>query len=313
MADANDVIVIGYKAQNGGQFGIAMGNETDMDGVRTVSLGHQNRVTSAGDNAVQIGADSYMESLESVSVGYLDSISGERTVALGARVSVVADDGIAIGANSRVSGLNSIAIGSGTEVTATNEVFVGNTATTSIGGTVNWTATSDGRFKTNVQADVPGLDFINALEPVTYNFDVAKLNGFNGTEALDATQKEAGVYSGFIAQDVHEAAKSLGYDFSGVKVPENKDEEMYGLRYAEFVVPLVKAAQELDVKMALQEEQIQKQQEILAAQQELMQQYDKTLGDYADAVNALKAQLDALERQVTLQNTGFEAYTGDDK
>ena len=39
------------------------------------------------------------------------------------------------------------------------------------------------------------------------------------------------------------AAESVGYDFSGVDKPKNED-DFYGLRYAEFVVPLVKAIQE---------------------------------------------------------------------
>jgi len=46
-----------------------------------------------------------------------------------------------------------------------------------------------------------------------------------------------------LAQDVEQAAISVGYDFSGVDKPKNK-EDFYGLRYAEFVVPLVKAVQE---------------------------------------------------------------------
>jgi hypothetical protein len=54
--------------------------------------------------------------------------------------------------------------------------------------------------------------------------------------------KEKVVQTGFIAQDVEEAAKSANYDFSGVDVDELG---IYGLRYAEFVVPLVKAVQEL--------------------------------------------------------------------
>jgi hypothetical protein len=40
------------------------------------------------------------------------------------------------------------------------------------------------------------------------------------------------------------AAKSLNYNFSGVDAAKN-GKDLYGLRYAEFVVPLVKAAQEL--------------------------------------------------------------------
>jgi hypothetical protein len=56
-------------------------------------------------------------------------------------------------------------------------------------------------------------------------------------------EKEKIVFSGFIAQDVEKAANETGYDFSGVDKPKN-DKDLYGLRYAEFVVPLVKAVQE---------------------------------------------------------------------
>jgi trimeric autotransporter adhesin len=50
-------------------------------------------------------------------------------------------------------------------------------------------------------------------------------------------------YTGFIAQEVEAAAKKIGFEFSGVDKPKN-DKDQYGLRYAEFVVPLVKAVQE---------------------------------------------------------------------
>lgn len=49
--------------------------------------------------------------------------------------------------------------------------------------------------------------------------------------------------TGFIAQEVEIAAKEIGFDFSGVDAPKNEN-DFYGLRYAEFVVPLVKAVQE---------------------------------------------------------------------
>ncbi len=51
-------------------------------------------------------------------------------------------------------------------------------------------------------------------------------------------------FTGFLAQEVEAAAKKIGYDFSGVDAPKNEN-DLYGLRYAEFVVPLVKAVQEL--------------------------------------------------------------------
>jgi phosphoglycerate-specific signal transduction histidine kinase len=56
--------------------------------------------------------------------------------------------------------------------------------------------------------------------------------------------KEAVIYSGFVAQDVEKAARALNYNFSGVDAAKS-GKDLYGLRYAEFVVPLVKAVQEL--------------------------------------------------------------------
>ena len=50
-------------------------------------------------------------------------------------------------------------------------------------------------------------------------------------------------YTGFIAQEVEAAANKIGFNFSGVDKPKN-DKDQYALRYAEFVVPLVKAVQE---------------------------------------------------------------------
>ncbi|MBC7776696.1 MAG: hypothetical protein H7246_14780, partial [Phycisphaerae bacterium] len=55
-------------------------------------------------------------------------------------------------------------------------------------------------------------------------------------------------------QEVEAAAKEVGYDFSGVDAPKN-EHDVYGLRYAEFTVPLVKAVQEQQVQIeALQAE-----------------------------------------------------------
>ena len=130
-----------------------------------------------------------------------------------------------------------------------NFFSIGNISTSTIGGYVNWSPTSDGRLKTNVKENVVGLEFIDALRPVTYNYDLAMIEAFYGKEIPEglreaAKQKGNIQYSGFIAQEVEQVALSLGYDFSGVKAPSG-DNDAYALRYAEFVVPLVKATQEL--------------------------------------------------------------------
>ncbi len=59
----------------------------------------------------------------------------------------------------------------------------------------------------------------------------------------DIKEQEQRLLTGFVAQDVEKAANEIGYDFSGVDKPKNSN-DFYGLRYAEFVVPLVKGMQE---------------------------------------------------------------------
>jgi len=170
---------------------------------------------------------------------------------------------------------NSSVLGYNTTMSASNQMRFGNTSITSIGGQVGWSTISDARVKRNIQKNVPGLDFILKLHPVTYNIDVAttdkllhqdEIKLHDGQTAPVVTQEELNardakskiVYSGFIAQDVEAIAKSVGYDFSGVDVPKN-DKDLYGIRYAEFVVPLVKAIQEQQIMI----EQLKKEIELL--------------------------------------------------
>ncbi|NOX48047.1 MAG: hypothetical protein GXO89_13820 [Chlorobi bacterium] len=156
---------------------------------------------------------------------------------------------------------NSTAIGRGASTTATNQIRIGNNIVTSIGGYVSWSNISDKQFKKAIKNDIIGLDFIMALQPVSYQLDMDKLEQYTGNymHSSDSSNKETEEekefnlqskiekgsirQSGFIAQDVELAAESVGYDFSGVDKPKNQD-DYYGLRYAEFVVPLVKALQE---------------------------------------------------------------------
>ena len=144
---------------------------------------------------------------------------------------------------------NSSAIGTSSRVTASNQVRIGNTLVISIGGYASWSNISDGRIKKNVKENVSGLEFINKLRPVTYTLDIhaidKKMNIKEEEEDLPSiAEKEKMIYSGFIAQEVEEAANEAGYNFSGVDAPKNEN-DLYSLRYAEFVVPLVKAVQEL--------------------------------------------------------------------
>lgn len=73
-------------------------------------------------------------------------------------------------------------------------------------------------------------------------------------------------------QEVEVVAKELGYSFSGVDAPKNET-DLYGLRYAEFVVPLIKAAQEQNELI----EQLQKEIAALKIQGKKIEQLEKEL------------------------------------
>jgi hypothetical protein len=156
--------------------------------------------------------------------------------------------------------VNTTCVGSDATATASNMVRIGNAFVTSINGNVNFTVVSDGRIKENIKENVPGLSFIKLLRPVTYRLNRDKINEMSGLndrkkQITDSAKsktdipkfltgdKYSDVTTGFIAQEVEASAKKLGFDFSGVDKPKN-DKDFYGLRYAEFVVPLVKGMQE---------------------------------------------------------------------
>ena len=147
---------------------------------------------------------------------------------------------------------NSTAIGRQSIVSASSQVRIGNSYVNSIGGYASWTNISDERFKVNANENVPGLDFINKLRPVTYQLDIEGIDRYLGIQNPDSQnerykegsdKKKLMIQTGFIAQEVEDIAHEIGYDFSGIDAPANEN-DLYGLRYAEFVVPLVKAIQE---------------------------------------------------------------------
>ena len=184
---------------------------------------------------------------------------GYRSGEFGATIS----NGTFIGSESYATqnGLTNVSgLGYDSHPSASNQVRIGNTSVTSIGGYANWTTLSDERYKLNVQENVKGLDFIMKLRPVTFQLNMNKLvadlkedqrvdsngNIINSSAEIDINsrnEKSQIIYTGFIAQEVQQVSKELAYDFSGIDAPKN-DNDFYGLRYAEFVVPLVKAVQE---------------------------------------------------------------------
>ena len=195
---------------------------------------------------------------------------------------------------------NATAIGYGATVSASNKVRIGNSNVTAIEGQVAFTNVSDGRIKENVQEAVPGLSFISQLRPVTYTLNTRKQEEIT-MQAMPDSIKEKRMLSdadylesssivrtGFIAQEVEAAAQKVGFDFDGVSTPENET-DLYGIRYAEFVVPLVKAMQEQQEMITELKATEEEQQATIDAQQ-------TTIGQQKSDYLLLLKRIEALEK-----------------
>lgn len=189
---------------------------------------------------------------------------------------------------------NAFVIGNRGLINSSHSGTLGNLSTQKLTGYVNFGTASDGRMKKQIREDIHGLDFILALRPVSYQVDALKLDQFlrKGMEEISAGKKEtlsteekakarerqatyegylrkksAIRYTGFIAQEVEKVMTESGFEFSGLVKPAH-DQDHYSLRYAEFVVPLVKGMQEQQVIIEAQKQEVQRLQFTVQDQQE---------------------------------------------
>ena len=227
---------------------------SNVDGYGNTAIGYGALYfnTDGNDNTV-IGN----QSLNSNTIGSFNTANGQQSLAS----NITGSDNTALGASADVSFgnlNNATAIGSGAIATASNMVRIGNSAVNLIKGQVAFSSVSDARIKENIKESVPGLAFIAELRPVTYTLNIQKQEAITMQAMPDSIKAKHRlsndknlssnniVRTGFIAQEVEAAAKKIGYDFDGVSIPQNET-DLYGISYAEFVVPLVKAVQEQQV------------------------------------------------------------------
>lgn len=207
-----------------------------------IALGTNAAPVASGTQNVAIGEEALLE-----------NSSGSSNVGVGTgalRFNSTGVENTAIGNDAGVSQFgigsrnNTTTIGNGARATFSNQVRIGNTAVTSIGGVVDWSVVSDGRFKNAIREDVPGLAFIEKLRPVSYELNRQKLQTFlKGQDNENASEELSGRTTGFVAQEVAQLLDENGYVFSGVERPKH-DQDHYSISYAQFVVPLVKGMQE---------------------------------------------------------------------
>ena len=151
----------------------------------------------------------------------------------------------------------------------------------------NVTTTSDRTKKFDIQSSSLGLDFINKLEPVSYRFVTGSIiyeepsgsqytgsattnlydeNGYITTGSLqqhDVLEKQPipnvkevipgnRRHYGLIAQDVKDVLDDMDIstnDFGGYVAGDIENDTQLGLRYDQFIAPMIKAIQQLSTKI----------------------------------------------------------------
>ncbi len=255
-------VAVGYNAlysnqptsTSDGYSNIAVGNSA----LTTNTTGWAN--TGNGNNSLYSNTNGYQNVANGYSALYSNTIGyGNTAIGLNSLYyNVEGYNNTALGISSGTAPgtpnlTNTVSVGNhGYYNGASNQAFIGNLSTLWSGGNTTWfTYASDGRVKKNVKDDVQGLEFISRLRPVTYNLDITAMRTITGNaETVDYPGKydvEKIKHSGFIAQEVEQAAFQSGYSFSGVTIPRNEN-ELYTMSYSQFVVPLVKAVQELSAE-----------------------------------------------------------------
>jgi len=250
LSNSNDNVVIGYRtgvALTTGQQNTAVGNFAMLANI-------------SGSNNTYMGYQAGQLQASGSTNTFIGFLAGGNFFG-GSNNTMIGGSADALTLNASYS--NSTSLGYGALVDRSNMVRLGNSSITRLESAVSLTTPSDGRVKKNVEENIPGLAFIEKLRPVSYNYDMRKMDELMGVRsrnkavAAGYTEKEQIRYSGFIAQEVYEAAQQLGYNFSGVSTPVD-GKGLYGLAYAEMVVPLVKAVQELKAIAEKQQQEIEK-------------------------------------------------------
>ena len=254
------------------------------------AVGTNSLYQSKGDNNTAIGVSSFRKTSignNNTGLGYMvanDNSTGNSNTVIGANAfqynttgSYNTLVGAVAGYLAPATGLNNYSAfgyAAGTGGASSNMVELGSNSVSIIRGQVGFSTYSDGRIKDNITANVPGLQFIQQLRPVTYNLNIHKqwelMNGRDKPDTLSFPGKydiEKITMSGFIAQDVEKAAKALGYDCSAVIKPQN-EHDLYGMRYDNFIPSIVKAIQEQQQMIQQQKQEIAELKQALKTVQE---------------------------------------------
>lgn len=217
---------------------------------------------TTGDRTTAVGRlalENVTTGTDSVAVGYnagasFTTESSNTAVGSTALRDMVGSSNTAIGASAgtnMLTGSNNSYLGSGANGVTRNEsnkIVLGNSSITNIYAQVtSITSLSDARDKKNIEPLEVGLDFVNALKPVTFDWNMRPTLDNDGNEIpggkIDMPD------SGFIAQDLIVAEDTTGLvDYLQLTYRENPDKLQ--ATQGRLIPILVKAIQDLSAKVA---------------------------------------------------------------
>jgi len=163
---------------------------------------------------------------------------------------------VTTGGNNLLLGYNSgsSASPSGTITTGNSNVCLGNNDIANLYCADTSISSSDSRDKTDVEKFTHGLDWITAMNPVTYRWDRRSWYSEDKSVIPDGSKKRDRLHIGFIAQEAIEVEKKFGYagkkdDMLIVNQDEDESDPSYGYKYERLVPVLVNAIKELSARL----------------------------------------------------------------
>ena len=209
-----------------------------MFSIKISQSGKQPIYSASGINNIAVGHDA----------GY-DTATGDHNTYIGYKAKASGtdvDNEIIIGHGHHITTFT--AGGTGTIRMGMHNNYITNTFTSN----ANWSHSSDERWKKNINDNSIGLDFINDLRTVSYNWRAfseidPSLSEYN---AEDTEYPHPGTQHGLIAQEVKSAMDKHGIEeFAGWYEDKTHKDKQQGISESMYVIPLIKAVQELSAKV----------------------------------------------------------------
>jgi len=230
----DDMVVIGSRAGYSGStnYTVSIGAQAGYNGLGAFSqaIGYQTGYTGDSGYATFIGhqagrsSTGFKNTLIGYQAGYYSLLSGYESLTTGSNNTILGAEA-SVGSGSAA---NTIVIGYQATSYASNSITLGNSSISNFYcATQTISSLSDSRDKTNIQKSSYGLDIIEKLNPVTFEWD-QRDGGKKGLKDL-----------GFIAQELQQS------DDEYLKLVDNNDPERLQASYGRLIPVMVKAIQEL--------------------------------------------------------------------